>query len=136
MSDPIKCFYAYPAYPPALAEVIENSIEEINKQGKDSVIIQGWKTLGVTGNIIIEKICEAIDNAQVFICDLTRINPNVLFELGYAIARNRRIWVTLDTSYDETKNNFERLSILKGIGYVEYQNRDHLVGKLFSRPSV
>lgn len=131
MSTQVSCFFAYTAAPPSLSEVIENAIKEINRQGGESVVVHGWKTLGVTGNIIIKEVCNAIDESQVFICDLTRLSPNVLFELGYAIARNKRIWITLDTSFEESKINFERLSILKGIGYVEYQNRDHLVSKFF-----
>lgn len=132
MGTIVNCFFAYPANPPALSEVIEKSIDEINNLGKDLINAHGWKTLGVSGKIIIQEVCKAIDDCDLFICDLTYLNPNVLFELGYAIARNRRIWITLDISFDESKQNYERFSLLRGIGYAGYQNSNHFTGNFFN----
>ncbi len=131
MSNPVNCFFAYSAMPDALSETLENSINEINRRGTGLVHIQGWKTLGVTGQIIINKICEAIELSALFICDLTNLSPNVLFELGYAIARNKRIWITLDTSYEDAKQNFERFYLISDIGYASYHNSYHLTNVFF-----
>jgi hypothetical protein len=114
-----------------LAEVIENAINEINTRGKSIVVARGWKTIGVTGKAIIQEVCREIDTCELFICDLTSLSPNVLFELGYAIAHNKRIWLTLDTSFEEAKLNFERLGLFNGLGYASYQNRNHLVNLFF-----
>jgi len=133
MADPINCFVAYPSNPRALAEIIEKSITRINTEGEGLVIAHGWKELGVTGKLIIKEVCAAIDNSQLFICDLTYLNPNVLFELGYAIAHDKRVWITLDTSYDESKQNYDKFSLLRGVGYAGYQNADHLVNLFFQQ---
>ncbi len=92
---------------------------------------QGWRTLGVTGKLIIHEVCSAIDNCELFICDLTWISPNVLFELGYAIAKNKQIWVTLDSSFEDSKSNYDRLNLLSSIGYASYQNSIHLANLFF-----
>ena len=131
MAEPVRCFVAYPANPRALSEILEKSITRINTEGEGLVIARGWKELGVTGKIIIKEVCAAIDDSQLFICDLTYLNPNVLFELGYAIAHNKRIWITLDTSYEESKQNYDKFSLLRGIGYAGYQNADHLANLFF-----
>jgi hypothetical protein len=131
MTLPVDCFFAYSASPASLAEIIENAISEINSQGASLVVAHGWKSIGVTGKIIIKEICTAIDGCDIFACDLTTLSPNVLFELGYAIARNKRIWLTLDPSYEEAKLNFDRLNLFGGIGYASYQNHNHLVGLFF-----
>ena len=133
MANPINCFVAYPANPPSLSEILEKSITRINTEGEGLVIARGWKELDVTGKIIIGEVCTAIDNSELFICDLTYLNPNVLFELGYAIAHNKRIWITLDTSYEESKQNYDKFSLLRGIGYAGYQNADHLVNLFFQQ---
>jgi len=133
MADPVNCFIAYPANPLALSEILEKSITRINTEGDGLVIARGWKELGIGGKLIINEVCAAIDRSQLFICDLTYLNPNVLFELGYAIAHNKRIWITLDTSYDEAKQNYDKFSLLRGVGYAGYQNADHLVNLFFQQ---
>ena len=131
MSDPVNCFFAYPANPPASSEVIEKAIVQINGAGTGLVVAHGWRELGVSGKIIITKVCEAIDNCPLFVCDLTSLNPNVLFELGYAVARNKRTWITLDTSFEDSKQNYGRFSLLRTVGYSGYQNSEHLVNQFF-----
>lgn len=42
-------------------------------------------TIATAGNIT-EKLYEAIDLADLIICDITDVNPNVMYELGYAHA--------------------------------------------------
>jgi hypothetical protein len=133
MTDSVNCFVAYPSSPPALSEVIEKAIARINTEGEGIVVVQGWKELSVSGKLIINEVCSAIDKSQLFICDLTYLNPNVLFELGYAIAHNKQIWITLDTSYDEAKQNYDKFSLLRGVGYAGYQNADHLTNLFFQQ---
>jgi len=133
MADPVICFIAYPANPPALSEMLEKSIARINTEGDGLVIARGWKELGVTGKLIIREVCAAIDDCQLFICDLTYLNPNVLFELGYAIAHDKRVWITLDITYEDSKQNYDKFSILRGVGYAGYKNSDHLVNLFFQQ---
>jgi hypothetical protein len=78
------CFVAYPSSPVDRAELIERAIETIQSGGVVDII--GWKSLRVSGRVIITTICDEIKKRDVFIADVTRLNPNVLFELGYAIA--------------------------------------------------
>lgn len=62
------------------------------------------------------------DFSQLFCADLTHFNPNVLFELGYAIARKKRIWLILDSSLEESRKIFEQMRILTTVGYISYCN--------------
>ena len=66
-----------------------------------------------------------------FICDLTSLNRNVLFELGYAIAKNKRIWITLDTSLEAPVKNYRKLGLLSTIAYSGYQNSVDLTRNFF-----
>jgi len=131
MAQPAQCFFAYSANPTSLSEVFENAIPEINRRSSEIVFARGWRDLGVTGTIIIRQVCDAIQQCELFVCDLTNLSPNVLFELGYAIAKKKRVWITLDASYEEAKNNFDKLNIFRGVGYASYQNSQHLVNLFF-----
>ena len=131
MSNTVTCFFAYPGKPPALAETIEAAIDTINRYGRDEVEVKGWKALNVTGKFIVDEICSAIRAADLFICDLTYPNPNVLFELGYAVICKKRIWITLDDSHDAAKTNYEKLKLLTTMGYAEYHHAQQLVTRFF-----
>ena len=43
------------------------------------------------GGKIIEAIYEAIESADLIICDISRTNPNVMYELGFAHALNKPV---------------------------------------------
>jgi hypothetical protein len=40
-----------------------------------------------------------------------------MFELGYAIGRDRRLWLVLDPSMQDSRNNWRRLGLLATVGY-------------------
>ncbi len=80
-----------------IEDCIKTAIKELNHENKHLVdFLLDKDTSGEPGNPeIISVILEKIDRCRVFICDLTVINskyegrklpnPNVIFELGYAI---------------------------------------------------
>lgn len=121
----VSCFVAYPSEPPSLAEIIEKAIEELNKG--QIVTINGWKSSSVTGKFIINTICQDIKKRDLFICDLTNLNHNVLFELGYAIAKKRRTWILLDPSIEKSRTDYDKFKLLTTVGYSPYRNHREIV---------
>ena len=99
----ISCFVAYPSTPPSLVESVGEAIKEINT-GK-VVHVEGWDSTSVGGKFIIAEICNSIKKKNVFICDLTNLNHNVLFELGFAISLNKRIWIIINPSIEKSRTN-------------------------------
>lgn len=118
------CFVAYPSKPISLAETIESAIKEI--KGGQVVDIEGWKSKSVSGKFIMVEICKAIENCDIFICDLTTLNHNVLFELGYAIATKKRIWILLDPNIQDSKRDYEKFKLLITVGYTPYCNSQEI----------
>ena len=84
-----RCFVAYPSSPPDRAESIETAIRQIHDSGVVDII--GWRNLAVGGRLMISVICNEIKDRDIFVADVTGLNPNVLFELGYAIALGKPI---------------------------------------------
>jgi len=118
-------FFAYPSNPLSLVVSVNRAIKNINTSGYD-IEVKGWEENSVTGSFVIKKVCKAIDEADVFLCDLTYINENVLFELGYAIASDRRIWISVDKSIRDEKQFTQELDFLTTIGYRSYTNAEVL----------
>lgn len=74
------------------------------------------------GGDLIYRIFEMINNSNVTLFDCTTLNPNVLYELGYAIGRRLPFYIL----YNNDNNNKEELpQILKtqwGIWYDSFEN--------------
>ncbi|MCK4871356.1 MAG: hypothetical protein KAS72_01410 [Phycisphaerales bacterium] len=130
MSGLPHSFFAYPSQPPSVPEVIQHATSEFNKGGLCP--IKTWEECRLGGKIIINAICKEIDSAGVVYADLTGSNPNVMFELGYSIARNKRVLLFLDTTRTDSTRTFEQLRILTTVGYVPYCNSADMVRQLYS----
>ena len=127
-----KAFFAYQSYPPDLSETLENAIETINESAAGMLYVRSWKSLEVTGNFIVNEILSNIDNSDLFICDLTYLNFNVLFELGYAIAKRKKIWIVLNPSVSTAKRDLDKLQMLTTVGYATYTNSQEIVKEFFN----
>ena len=121
----VNGFYAYPSRPASVGDSIAAAIDEINRAGE--VDLTPWSRLSVTGKGIIDQILSAINSADLVCGDLTDANPNVLFELGYAIAKNKRIWITVDRTYTASNAKLDDLRLLTTVGYAAYQNSRDIV---------
>ena len=117
-------FYAYASESGHLTETIESAIKSINK--RDIAQIKSWRELKIGGKIVIRTILNRIKDADLFLCDLTGLNPNVLFELGYAIGLRKRVWLTLDSTKATSAQQVSKLDIVAGFGYRAHTNHDAL----------
>lgn len=115
-----KCFVAYPALPEDGAETVENAIAIL--RSNEVVSVKGWKNLQIGGNLVITTICQEIRQHDVLIADITGLNPNVLFELGYAMALRKRVWLVLNPNIEPARKEFDRFQLLSTVGYRPYAN--------------
>lgn len=125
-------FFAYSGYPKHAGLCVEEAIEEINKLGKGANL-RSWRSYSASGKLVIHDVVKAIDAADYFCADLTGMSDNVLFELGYAIAKNKPLFLLLDTSYTESFNRYKELFFLKGFGYSKYTNAQNIVQRFLER---
>jgi hypothetical protein len=113
-------FVAFASGSPALAETLETAAEEITRSGVAHLTT--WQSLQIGGRLLLSTICEAITQRQLFVADVSALNPNVLFELGFAIAQQKRIWLLLDGTQVRPRSDFERFQLLTSVGYREFVN--------------
>src|ERR1035438_5464647 len=114
----VDIFFAYPAQPESTAETIALAAAHLGS--RPSVSTATWQDLAVTGRLVLRQITEAIDRADLVCCELGTLNPNVLFELGYAIAKEKAVWVLLDTTDAEAQRKWHQFGLLSSVGYVGY----------------
>jgi hypothetical protein len=121
-----KGFFAYSVRPAHAGEAIEEAIHSINAAYSD-VKLMSWRKLEVGGKVVITEVLKAIDESDFICADLTGLSDNVLFELGYAVTKNKPIWLLLDNSHEDSVRKFRELGVLSGLGYRSYNNSDHIV---------
>src|SRR6266542_4462448 len=128
-------FFAYPSQPSSLAETIRTACKRL--EADEIIEITPWEKLRVGGRVVVQEICREIDQVDVFCADITGANPNVMFELGYAIAKGRRIWLILDTTIADARKELEQFPALTALGYAPYSNSDDIFSRFAStRPDL
>jgi len=110
--------------------VIKKATAELNAGGV--VQMRTWEDMAIGGKLVIAEICREIDDAHIFCADVTTLNQNVMFELGYAIAVNKRIWLTYDPTLPDSATNFAKLQMLTTVGYAKYTNSHNIVHAFLS----
>jgi len=68
--------------------------------------------LPVPGQVIFCEICKSFRNSAAVVCDVTTLNFNVLFELGFAIGLGLPVLPIRDGSYDISRLDFDSLGLL------------------------
>jgi len=124
-----NCIFIYADTNPEISETIESTIAKINEM--KIVKMHSIKTLKNSNNIELRTILTAIDTSTLVLCDITQLSVDLLFILGYAIAKNKPLWFSLNSSFPDSQRNLKRLSLLGGIHYEDYQNSFVLRDKFF-----
>ncbi len=127
-NKPTKVFAAYPSRPPALGETIRTAFEWLNGPAYEVTL---WENARVGGKVVIAELCRLIDGSDLFVADVTGINPNVMFELGYAIASKKPVWLIFDDSRLTYQRDYEKFRLLTGVGYCTYLNSQDIVNGFY-----
>lgn len=120
-------FFGYPGSPRSIGDTMRRTVTQLGQQG---VSAKSWEDLNVDGRVVISRILDQIDQSACAVFDLTELNPNVAFELGYAVARGKSIRILLDQSVTSAVQDFNELSTLKPLGYTSYFNSAQLSSHL------
>lgn len=124
-----RLFFAYPSSPETSADAMHKAIELINERGLEDIQVTDWQELQVEGNIIFCEICEAIQHANCVVLNCTNANFNVMFEYGFAIGKDKRIYPLLEESVVDSRF-YSKFETLTNIGYAKFKKGDDLFKKL------
>ena len=125
---PLDMFFAYASEPRRRVDAIRGAIERIQDDSEVGCKIADWTDLPIEGKVIFCTICEAIRNARCVAADITDLNFNVLFELGFAIGAGRAIWPLVESS--EENRLYKAFDTLTTIGHSRYTNSKSIANKL------
>lgn len=123
-------FFAYGSESQLRSETLREAAQQLRAAGADAT---GWEEMNIGGKILIEEICRKIDEARYLFADVSSMNSNVLFEAGYALGRDKHLYLLVDETDAGATRDWQDVSLLGSVGRVDYGgSAENLVGYWFA----
>lgn len=121
LAQPLSAFFAYPSREREVVSAIA-SAKAVLATSRREVHLTLWEENDISGRLLTDPIFENIAAADVLIADITFINFNVTFEIGYAIGLNKRVFLTRNTNFKRQNNLIDSIGIFDTLGYENYSD--------------
>ena len=118
-------FVAYSSKDTALSNGIFDAISKANARPLP-IIYEPWVFNDVAGGPLILPILAKIDDFPFVIADITYLNLNVVYEIGFAIGRNKRAFLVRHKGTEGDQQLTKAVGIFDTLGYHEYETFDEL----------
>jgi acyl-CoA-binding protein len=122
-------FVAYSSKDTALSNGIFDAISKANARPLP-IIYEPWVFNDVAGGPLISPILAKIDDSPFVIADITYLNLNVVYEIGFAIGRNKRAFLVRHKGTEGDQQLTKAVGIFDTLGYHEYETFDELKDRL------
>lgn len=117
---------AYPSTPDTIGATIQASLEILQKQHGFRGL-SSWEEHDIAGRFVVEPVLEKIDKGNCLVADITRLNFNVVYEIGYAIGCKKRVVLVANSTLISDAELCRDVGIFDTLGYKKYQNSLQLV---------
>lgn len=116
---------AYPSSPNDIGQTILRSLEKI-RQHDNFRDLTSWEENDIPGRFIVTEVLNKIENGTIFIGDITRLNFNVAFEIGYAIGCKKRAFLIRNENIQPDSDLIKQVGIFDTLGYKSYRDSNSL----------
>ncbi len=123
--------FAYPAEPSSIGEVIKIALDQARAARRD-LEISSWEENDIAGRFVVDPVLTKIDEGNVLIADITKLNFNVVFEIGYAIGRCKRPFLVRNRAMRSSEALIKEVGIFDTLGYKTYANSNELSSYIIS----
>ena len=118
-------FVAFPAKPKQLFDSIERAIKLANERSM-TIRFRGWPENDIAGRPLTPPILQNIGTSVFVISDITELNFNVTYEIGFTIGSAKRVYLVRNKSYKNDTAQISRVGIYDTLGYIEYSDSNSL----------
>jgi hypothetical protein len=102
-------FIVYPSEPYEIGETIKLAVDKLVKDyGCNSYAT--WEANDIAGRFVVEPILEKIQQVECLVADITKLNFNVTYEIGYAIGRKKRLILVRNKAFRGTDGTYPGLT--------------------------
>ena len=118
-------FYGYPAEPLELVDNIKAGIETF-RGWRLTTKLRPWTEFDGTSSPIVKDVVRAIQECEASFFDITVPNPNVFYEIGYAVGLGKPIFLTLFEAWKGGMQRQVELGLFDTHRLKRYRNGDDL----------
>lgn len=123
---PAEAFVAFPSKPAEIEATVRHAVT-LYANGKHRTTLVPWTSLDVSGRVIAQTILAGINRSVLLFADISVLNPNVSYEVGYAVGSRKPIKFVLNKIYQQrTSEQLRRVGIFDTLGYHIYENASDL----------
>lgn len=126
----IRGFFAYPSQPYQVTVCINAAIKAANTGGQFE--FTPWEENDISGRHLVAPIFEGLQKTEILVADITRLNFNVTFEIGFAIGVGKRLFLVRNKEYEPEAELTKRVGIFDTLGYKEYSTDRQLAALITS----
>jgi hypothetical protein len=121
----LKGFVAFASRPESVGSTIVSALEVLGaKHGVTG--LDTWKENDIAGRFLIEPILDQIENSDILVADITTLNFNVTFEIGYAIGCKKRVVLISNSAFAADTALRDQIGAFDTLGYQNYENSELL----------
>ncbi len=131
MTKDKMAFFAYPGQPKEIGQAVCDAAQDYNNFS--SIQIQGWEKNDISGIPLTDPIFEKISKAEFLAADITILNFNVVFEIGYAIGKGKRTFLFQNSALKNENELAGKVGIFDTLGYALYDSSKSLSNQLKQR---
>lgn len=125
-----QAFVAYSSRDRRLAEMIALGVAKANRKVGKRIHYEPWEFNDIAGNPLISPILEGIDASKYVVADITYLNLNVVYEVGFAIGKSRRCFLVRHKNTEGDERVAREVGIFDTLGYDAYIDDDALANSL------
>lgn len=121
--------FFYAGQPEIIASTIEEAVTKVKKAIPGRRFMT-WRDFNAAGAVIFCTICKAMRGTEIIFADVTTLNFNLMFEIGYAIGLGIPVVPIRDTTYATDASDFTQLGIFDTLAYISFTNSDELASQI------
>jgi hypothetical protein len=129
MTERKQVFVAYSASDLALAAGVMDAVRKTNALPLP-VLYEPWPFNDIAGNQLVSPILEKIDESPFIVADITYLNLNVVYEIGFTIGKCKRAFLVRHKPTTGDKDIAKAVGIFDTIGYHQYDDFEDLKNRL------
>ena len=119
MTTPLIAFVAYSSRDQSLARMISGAVSRANAKTKQ-IRYEPWESNDIAGTPLISPIVERIEESSFIVADVTYLNPNVVYEIGFAIGNKKRAFLIRHKGSTGDKALSQEVGIFDTLGLTGY----------------
>lgn len=127
-----SAFVAYTGRDGDLSERILTGVRKANAVTGCPVRYEPWEFNDISGKALISPIIEGIDASPFVVADITYLNLNVVYEIGFSIGRKKKVLLLRNSQIEGDRDIAKAVGIFDTIGYTSYVTDEDLRHQLTS----